>query len=629
MQKTLGMIILALLSGCASVPDINQGVKKVKTYKAEDFFKTITYFGARFSFDESKILLTSDKTGIYNAYSIPFSGGKLKQLTNSKKSMVRAVGYFPKDDRVLYTSDKEGNELSHLYVLEKNNRRVDLTPKKETKARFFAWEKSKKFFFVVTNERDSKFFDIYRYNTKTYKRVMIFKNTLEGTPKSISRSGRWLTVLKVNNNVDSNILLIDLHSKKKRPLLITKHEGFANFSPQTFTPDESQLIYMTNFKSEFLEAWSYDLKTKKHAPYFKAKWSISFLYFSEKGTYRIIGINRDAQTVVRIDNIKTGKRYELPKFEGNITGVRISPSETKIAFYVGSDTSPPNLFTTKLEVLRPTQLTKSLSPVIASTDLVNGHVVRYRSFDGVKIPSILFKPWAASIETPTPAVIFVHGGPGGQSRKGYYDTIQHLVNNGYAVLMVNNRGSSGYGKTFFHLDDKKHGDADLKDCIWGKKYLQKLKWINPDKIAIMGGSYGGYMVAAALTFTPNEFEAGINIFGVTNWLRTLKSIPPYWESIRTYLYSEIGDPNTEEAALRAKSPLFHANRIVKPLMVVQGANDPRVLQSESDDLVAAARRNGTPVEYLLFKDEGHGFRKIKNRIKASKRYVRFLDKHLQ
>jgi dipeptidyl aminopeptidase/acylaminoacyl peptidase len=207
--------------------------------------------------------------------------------------------------------------------------------------------------------------------------------------------------------------------------------------------------------------------------------------------------------------------------------------------------------------------------------------------------------------------------------------VQHLVNHGYAVLGANNRGSSGYGKTFFHMDDKKHGDVDLKDIVWGRKYLETLDWVDKDNIAIMGGSYGGYMVAAALAFEPEAFDAGINIFGVTNWVRTLTSIPPWWEAFKEALYDEMGDPATDGDRHRAISPLFHADKIRKPLLVVQGANDPRVLQVESDELVAAVRKNGVPVEYLLFPDEGHGFLKRENRINASEAYVKFLNKHLK
>jgi dipeptidyl aminopeptidase/acylaminoacyl peptidase len=207
--------------------------------------------------------------------------------------------------------------------------------------------------------------------------------------------------------------------------------------------------------------------------------------------------------------------------------------------------------------------------------------------------------------------------------------VQHLVNNGYAVYAINNRGSSGYGKTFFHMDDKRHGDVDLKDVVASKAFLQGMDWIDDDRIGIMGGSYGGYMVAAALAFAPQVFDVGVNIFGVTNWVRTLNSIPPWWSSFREALYDEMGDPKTDATRHRQISPLFHAKNIVKPLLVVQGANDPRVLQVESDELVAAVKANGVPVEYLLFPDEGHGFLRKQNRVSASEAYLKFLDKHLR
>ena len=275
------------------------------------------------------------------------------------------------------------------------------------------------------------------------------------------------------------------------------------------------------------------------------------------------------------------------------------------------------------------QLTDSLNPAIKADDMVESTVIRYSSFDGLKAPSVFYKPKDVSASNKVPALVFVHGGPGGQSRRGYSALIQHLVNHGYAVLAANNRGSSGYGKTFFHLDDKRHGEVDLQDIVYARKYLESLDWVDGDKVGIIGGSYGGYMVAAALAFEPEVFDVGINIFGVTNWERTLTSIPPWWESFKEALYDEMGDPATDIERLRRISPLFHANNINKPLLVVQGANDPRVLQAESDDLVKAVRDNNVPVDYVLFPDEGHGFLKKENRITASKAYVKFLDKYLK
>jgi len=229
-----------------------------------------------------------------------------------------------------------------------------------------------------------------------------------------------------------------------------------------------------------------------------------------------------------------------------------------------------------------------------------------------------------------PALVWVHGGPGGQTRLSYFALTQYLVNHGYAILAVNNRGSSGYGKTFFHMDDQNHGDKDLKDCVAGKTYLESTGVIDMDKVGIIGGSYGGYMVMAALTFAPEEFNVGVNLFGVTNWLRTLKSIPPYWESFRKSLYDEMGDPYTADSVrLYEISPLFHTEKVTKPLMVLQGANDVRVLPVESDEIVAGVKANGVPVEYVVFDDEGHGFRKKENEIEGYGKVLVFLDKYLK
>ena len=276
------------------------------------------------------------------------------------------------------------------------------------------------------------------------------------------------------------------------------------------------------------------------------------------------------------------------------------------------------------------KLTETLNPEINPDDLVSAKVVRFKSFDGLEIPAIYYQPHQASATNKVPALVWVHGGPGGQSRVGYFSLIQFLVNHGYAILAVNNRGSSGYGKTFYKMDDRNHGDKDLKDCIAGKEWLASQNYIDPEKIGIIGGSYGGYMTMAAMTFEPDAFKVGVNIFGVTNWLRTLKSIPPYWESFRNALYQELGDPySADSIRLRAISPLFHAENVKHPIMVLQGANDPRVLQVESDEIVEAVKKNGVPVEYIVFPDEGHGFVKKENEIKGYGAILTFLDQYLK
>jgi dipeptidyl aminopeptidase/acylaminoacyl peptidase len=306
----------------------------------------------------------------------------------------------------------------------------------------------------------------------------------------------------------------------------------------------------------------------------------------------------------------------------------VSRSETKLAFELDGDRGPNNLYLYEFGAKAPVRLTDTMSKDIDPEDLVEGRVVRFRSFDGMEIPNIFYQPYSATPGAKAPALVWVHGGPGGQTRRQYSAPIQYLVNHGYVILGINNRGSSGYGKTFNTADDHKHGREPLWDCVAAKKYLQTLPEVDPNRIGIIGGSYGGYMVLAALAFQPDVFEAGVDLFGISNWIRTLESIPKWWEGERIALYKEIGDPEKDRDFLKETSPLFHADAVRKPLMVVQGANDPRVIQSESDDIVTAVKKRGVPVEYLVFPDEGHGFSKKANQIVAWRSIREFLDKYL-
>jgi dipeptidyl aminopeptidase/acylaminoacyl peptidase len=264
-----------------------------------------------------------------------------------------------------------------------------------------------------------------------------------------------------------------------------------------------------------------------------------------------------------------------------------------------------------------------------ASDLVDTQVVRFKSFDGMAIPNILIKPHQATASAKAPALVWVHGGPGGQTTRGYSAVPQYLANHGYVVLGINNRGSSGYGKSFLAADDQKHGREPLWDCVEAKKYLASLPYVDADRIGIIGGSYGGYMVLAALAFKPDVFDVGVDIFGVSNWLRTLEGIPAWWEAQRKALYAELGDPVAQKEMLREISPALHGDKIRKPLIVLQGANDPRVIKAESDDIVAAVKKSGVPVEYVVFPDEGHGFSKRANEISGYGAILKFLDEHLK
>jgi dipeptidyl aminopeptidase/acylaminoacyl peptidase len=268
---------------------------------------------------------------------------------------------------------------------------------------------------------------------------------------------------------------------------------------------------------------------------------------------------------------------------------------------------------------------------VAQADLVAGQVVHFKSYDGVSVPGVLYVPHDAKKGAPGPAIVFVHGGPGDESEVGYKASTQFYVNRGYVVFEINNRGSRGSGKSFYHMDDRKHGDADLDDVVAAKKMLAETGYVDPAKVAIMGQSYGGYMVLAGLAFRPEAFAAGIDLYGVSNWVRLLPNTPPWWEDLRRLLSAEMGDWTKPEDLqyLKDISPAFHADRIVRPLMVLQGKNDPRVLPVESEDIIAQVKAKGVPTQYVLFPDEGHGFRKKANQVAAYEAILAFLDKYVR
>lgn len=605
----------------------------MKRYTIEQFMATTSMLGASFSTGEERILFSSNASGIFNAYTLPVEGGTLEPLTRSTIDSTFSVSFFPGDDRVLFTRDHGGDENFHLFLLHLDGTEKDLTPGEKLKAQFMDWRPDGSAFFVSSNERDPKFFDIYRYDAETYVRTLLYKNELGFDLGPISRDERWIALNRANTTSDSDIYLFDVDRQEIKHL--TPHEGAISFRAETFDPLSQRLFFLTNEGSEFKRLCTYDLVTGDIRDHESADWDVISTYFSRDGRFRVTGVNQDGSIVIRIVVIEGNeeKAVQLPVLpEGEIRGVVFSRTSARMAFYVNGDRSPDNLFVYDLGTGQPgqiRQLTQSLNPDIDPSDLVEAQVVRFRSFDGMVIPSIYYKPHDASVTNKAPAIVYVHGGPGGQTMRGYNAQIQYLVNHGYAVLGINNRGSSGYGKTFFTAANRKHGREPLWDCVEAKTYLASLGYIDHERIGIMGASYGGYMTLAALAFRPEVFKVGVDIFGVSNWLRTLESIPLYWESVRKAIYDEIGDPVKDIDFLVATSPLFHAREIRKPLMVIQGTNDPRVIKAESDGIVEAVKRHNVPVEYVVFDDEGHSFTKKKNQIEANRRILEFLDKYLK
>lgn len=620
MKSFLKLItVFFLVISCTDTQNIQQ-------YSIETLMSNNRSSGGYFSKDADKLIYSSDKSGIFNIYEVDLSTNEETQLTDSKEESFFVRGYSPNTGEVIYSADKGGNENSHIYLIREGNS-IDLTPGENTKASYVGWTNDELGMYIISNSRDPRFFDLYKIDIVTLESEMVFKNDSGYNLNSISNNDRYL-VLSLNlSRSEQKLFLYDVKSKQQ----VEISNQAANFSGQNFDKNDENYFYTTNYDSEFYYLMSYNLKNGERSTVYKTNWDVAFSYLSKNNSYRVIAVNEDAQNKLTIKNMSDQSDLNLIGFENmNINSVGFSDDEKLLRVSAGSPNSPGDIYTYELSSNKLNKITSNLNSNVNPKDLVKAEVIRYESFDGLEIPAILYKPHSASKKNKVPALVWVHGGPGGQSRIGYRALIQYLVNHGYAILAVNNRGSSGYGKTFYSLDDLNHGEDDLQDCVWGKKWLQDQDYINPDKIGIIGGSYGGFMTMAAMTFEPEEFKVGVNIYGVTNWIRTLRSIPAYWESTRESLYKEMGNPYTEDSLrLYNISPLFHAKNIKNPVMVLQGANDPRVLQIESDEMVQEARDAGAYVEYVLFEDAGHGFIKKEQQIEGNEKILTFLENYLK
>ncbi len=621
MKHLSTLFLFFLLGSCA-----NEEPTEVKTYAIDKFVKNISVFGDDISNDNRKILMTSNEPGIFNLFEIDIEDGSKKQITNSEKESFYGIGYVPNTEKILYSADKGGNEIDHIYLLEEDGSSLDLTPGEEEKVIFFDWDEDQTHFYYESNKRNPQVFDLYKMSISNWEPEMVYQNDEGLVINDMTFDESAFCVFEPITSSENKLYLID--SKDNSKIEISKEPG--SYFSAGFSKDNRFFYFITDAGKEFSYLNRYDIASGVEEIVYETDWDVMYSYESDNEKYRVIAINEDGKNNIIILDNESGKPIFFPEIkDGDITSVSFSKDESLLLLTIGTSKAPSNLYIYNISTQELKKMTETLNPDINPDDLVSAEVIRYKSFDGIEIPAIYYQPKLASKKNRVPALVWVHGGPGGQSRVGFNTLIQYLVNHGYAVLAVNNRGSSGYGKTFFKMDDQNHGEKDLQDCIWGKKWLQQQEIIDPNKVGIIGGSYGGFMVMAAMTNQPDAFEIGINLYGVTNWLRTLRNIPPWWGAAKDALYAEMGDPATDSVRLYRISPLFHADNISKPIMVLQGAKDPRVLKIESDEIVEAIKANNVPVEYVLFEDEGHGFVKTDNRIEAYSRILKFADVYLK
>jgi len=438
----------------------------------------------------------------------------------------------------------------------------------------------------------------------------------DGSKITISRDG-------IELGLDNNLYLID--TKTKQETLLTPHEGASQIGVIDFL-DDNTILLGSNDGREFINFARMDLKTKKVQFLDEINWDLGGGDISDDGKLFAYMINRDGFSELYIIETKdVGKKSPAVKLpaQGIVGGLEFSKDGKRIAFTFNSAKNNSDIWVYDIQSKSLTQLTKSSRSGIRTSSFVEPELIKYKTFDGKEIPAWFYKPMNASGKLPV--IISVHGGPEGQERPGFNPLYQYYLSRGYAVLATNVRGSTGYGKTFTHLDDVQKREDSVKDLAYSVDWL-KANGADSKRIAVMGGSYGGYMTMAAITLYPDLFSAAVNTVGIVNWETFLKNTSGYRRRQREVEYGRL---DRDLDFLRSISPLAKVDKIKTPLFVIHGKNDPRVPYTEAEQVVKALKDRNAIVEYKLYDDEGHGISKLKNRLELYPLVADFLDKYMK
>lgn len=604
----------------------NKGVEKVPI---EDFFKTPSALGYSMSPDGKYLAYFAPWKNRRNVYIIPAGGGEPKRITSSKDRDI--VSYAWKNDKIIYLKDNGGDENYHIYLAGMDGiaEDKDLTPYPGVLAYYVDLLKGNDNEILITmNKQDPKVFDIYKLDITNGNTTMVAQNPGNITGWLTDCNGK-LRMAVIDDGIQSQILYREKEEDEFKLILATEYGE--SFSPIMFDKDNKSIYAATNVGRDTAAIVKFDLESKKQdVIYERNDVDVSNLIVNPK-TKEVLGIIyitdkiRQEYFNKKLKDImdKVSAKFDRDKQIGIND---LSEDLAKFIFSVGDDRDPGAYYfydssTDKLKKLG------DVLPSINPEKMAKMLPISYKSRDGLTIHGYLTLP-ANKIPENLPVIVNPHGGPWARDTWGYNQEVQFLANRGYAVLQVNFRGSTGYGKKFVDAGNKQWGLKMQDDITDGVQWLIKQGIADPKKIGIYGASYGGYATLAGIAFTPDLYAAAVDYCGVSNIFTLLKTIPPYWETQVKMFHERVGDPEKDKELLTKISPVFHADKIKTPLFVAQGANDPRVNKAESDQIVEALKKRNITVEYMVKDNEGHGFANEENRFDFYKAMESFFAKHL-
>ncbi|WP_285397831.1 S9 family peptidase [Lysinibacillus sp. fls2-241-R2A-57] len=605
----------------------NEGVKEISV---EDFMKNPGNFGYELSPDGNYITFTAPWENRSNVFVKKMNDDSEPVRVSSSKDRDIA-GSFWKDDNLLYVKDKGGDENFHIYSTSFNgNEEKDLTPYPNVTVGLLSGLKGvKDEILIMMNKEDAKVFDVYKLNVKTGKTTHVAKNPGNIVSWLADRDGN-VRMAVASDGVEGTVLYRDSEKDEFKPFI--EFKAGEQVMPLAFSKDNKHIYATSNKGRDKVEVVKYDLEGKEEVIMSNPDVDVAgVLYSADKdkllyGTYVTDKLHyqffdEDFEKLFR----KLQNKLGVSESELGINDY--NKEMTKFIVSVASDTVFGKFYyydstTDELKELA------TLSPWLNSEELAEMHPISYKSRDGLTINGYLTLPKNKEAKN-LPLIVNPHGGPWARDMWGFNPEVQLLANRGYAVLQVNFRSSTGYGKEFLEAGNKQWGLKIQDDITDGVQWAIDQGIADPKRIGIYGASFGGYATLAGITTTPDLYAAAVDYVGVSNIFTLLNTIPPYWETVRNQFYERVGHPEKDKELLTAASPVFHVDKIKTPLFVAQGANDPRVNQAESDQIVKALRERGVDVEYMLKDNEGHGFQNEENKIEFYNAMLKFLDSHLK
>ncbi len=590
-------------------------------YTIKDFLEIKYSHTPTINHDGSLIAYLNNDTGTNQLYLYEKSTQTTTQIT-SYEDYIESATFSPVNNQIVFVKSEGGNEKGQLYLFDVATKKITpLTDKPEIKFGFGGFSHDGKKIVYSSNERNGTDFDILIMDLDNKTSGVIFSEGGWCSGHGFSPKDNYVVVSKFDSNVNNDLYLIDLKTKQSRQ--ITNHKEETNYGKPQWLPDESGFYVRTNLEKEFLGIAFYELEMNTFDFKISPNWDVEELVVSDDGTKIGYILNEDGYNNLHLVSTKDfNEIHPAPFSNGLVTTLSIDGSGNFVCFDFSSSTDPWNVYVWDLVSGKTEKISTALCPI--PTDIfVEPELIRYKSFDGLEISAFLYKP--KGVENP-PSMINIHGGPEGQYQAAFTGINQFFVYNGYAIIAPNVRGSSGYGKKFLSLDNIEKRLDSVKDIESLVGYLNENKLVDPEKISVMGGSYGGFMVLACLCFYPQLFAAGVDVVGIANFVTFLENTSPYRRALREIEYGYL---DKDRAFLESISPINHIEKITAPLLVIHGANDPRVPLNEAQQVKDKLEQLGRKVELLVYEDEGHGLGKLKNKLDAYPKVVQFLDSILK